>query len=72
MKEKICKIVSDNQGTDGSRVFINLLSDEALELLNTNDKKMVSDAVRQMIAEGLLEGSVSTDNVLTEVWPAKR
>lgn len=70
MKSQILKLVLDAQ--EPNKVWhCDVLSVEALNALGTTDKDRVAELTRELIAEGKLKGSVSSDHTLTQVWPAK-
>lgn len=68
MKKKILDLVM--QAQEPNTVWhCNVLSDEALISLGTDDKRTVAHLTRELIAEGKLDGSVASDNSMTQVYP---
>ncbi len=70
MKKKILDLVMQAQEPNNFW-HCNVLSDEALVLLGTDDKRAVAHLTRELIAEGKLDGSVASDNSMTQVYPVK-
>ncbi len=68
MKKKILDLVMQAQEPDNVW-HCDVLSDEALVSLDTDDKRTVAHLTRELIAEGKLNGSVASDNSVTQVYP---
>ena len=70
MKNKILELVKHAQ--EPTKVWhCDVLSDEALIALDTEKKDVVAELTRELISEGKLDGSVASDNSMTQVYPVK-
>jgi hypothetical protein len=70
VKEKIYKIVMDAQEPE-KEWHCDVLSEQALNMLGTQDRAYVAVLTRELIAEGRLNGEVASDNTMTQVFPPK-
>lgn len=70
MKEQILDLIMKAQ--EPNKIWhCDVLSDEALAALGTNDKVVVAELTRELIVEGKIDGSVASDNSMSQVFPVK-